>query len=88
MGFIIDAIQFLLILGIGFLWFQLSGKIRDPQKEKVTVAELEKIAKKMKTEVETARRDVEKASIRAEKLETRVYLLESSTGESDEDSEF
>ncbi len=87
MEYIIDFIQFLLIFGIGYLWFNLSTKIRDPQKEKVTVAELEKIAKRMKTDLDQSRRDIETVVNRAEKLETRVYLLET-TGDSDEEEEF
>ena len=87
MGFIIDFIQFLLILGVGFLWFSVSGKVRDPQKEKMTVAELEKVAKRMKTDLEAIRRDLEGVAARAEKLETRVYLLET-TGSDAGDEDF
>lgn len=83
MGFIIDFIQFLLICGVGFLWFSLSGKIRDPQKDKMTVVELEKIARKMSSEFEGIRRDLEATVGRAEKLETRVYLLETTGGDDD-----
>lgn len=86
MDLIFDMIQFLLIFGIGFLWFTISGKVRDPQKEKMTVAELEKVAKRMKTDLESIRRDLEGVAGRAEKLETRVYLLETTGGNTaDED---
>lgn len=88
MGIIIDLIQFVLICGVGFLWFSLAGKVSDPQKDKMTVMELEKIAKKMKSEFETVRRDLESTVGRAEKLETRVYLLETTGGGGDDEDDF
>lgn len=87
MEIIFDIVQFIMILGIGFLWFTITGKVRDPQKEKLSVAELEKVAKRMKTDLEAVRRDLESVAGRAEKLETRVYLLET-TGGTNEDDDF